>query len=75
MLSVVRRAFPVAVVGDGVQQPTVEEPQRCVLGVAKPLAGLDDLVEHGLKACGTRDGAQNAADRPLLLPKGLEFAL
>src|ERR671911_2140053 len=56
------------------QQPVVEEPQRCVLRVAKPAAGFDNLVEHRLQAGETGDGAKNAADRPPLLPKGLDLS-
>jgi hypothetical protein len=73
ILSVVLRALRLAVIRDRVQQPVVQEPQGRVIGVAKSAARFADLVEHRLQTSETGDGAKNAADRTLLLPKRLKL--
>ena len=52
----------------------LQEIERPVIGVAEPLGGFDDLVEHRLQPSRTGDGAQDATDRALLLAEILELA-
>ena len=57
-----------------VQEALLEQVERAVLGPAEPLAGLDDLVQHRLDPRAAGDGAQDAADRALLLAQILDLA-
>jgi hypothetical protein len=54
MLSVVLGHRLVAVVNSGAEHAVLEQPERTVVGVAEPSAGLDDLLEHRLEP--GRDG-------------------
>jgi hypothetical protein len=48
MLAVVLRSPGAALVGDGVEESILEEPERPLVRFAEPPAGLDDLVENRL---------------------------
>jgi hypothetical protein len=74
MLSVPLSTVGVGVVRHHVEEPVLEKVQGAVVGPAEPFAGFDHLVENGLNPCAAGDGAEDTADRALLLAQVLELA-
>jgi len=66
MLAIEVRTLRFALVGHGLQQAVLQQPERPMVGLAQPPARLDDLVEHRLQPGCARHCTKHGADRSLL---------
>jgi hypothetical protein len=74
MLAIVLGSQRLAVIGDGMEELVLEEPEPAVVSLAESPASLDDLIENRLHPFRTGDRGEDAAERTLLLAKVLDLA-
>lgn len=67
VLAVVPRDFGAALMGDGVEEAVLEEPESALVRLADSPTCLDHLIEHRLQSIRAGDRSEDVAERALLL--------